>query len=128
MAAAVGGVALASVLPTLVIGLLGGAVADVADRRRLVLWCTAAASLVSVALTVQALPTRGGTGQLPALNPLVAIQAGLQALRAPALRTFAPALLTPSQLPPGSPSPSSRTRSASSGGQPSPGCWPRSAG
>lgn len=99
--AAVGAVALATVLPTLVIGIVGGAVADAGDRRRLVLSCTAAASLVSVALTVSAWPTGGARGQLAALYLLVALQAGLQALRAPAQRTFAPSLLAASQLPAG---------------------------
>src|SRR5215469_4395442 len=51
---AVGAIGLAEVLPTLVIGLLGGSLADSLDRRRLVIATTGCLTAVSAALAAQA--------------------------------------------------------------------------
>ncbi|HXO23940.1 MAG TPA: MFS transporter, partial [Streptosporangiaceae bacterium] len=52
--AAVGLVALVTLLPLLAVGLFGGALIDAVDTRRLVLGCTSALAAVSALLTVQA--------------------------------------------------------------------------
>ena len=51
--AAVGLVALATLLPLLAVGLFGGALIDAVDTRRLVLGCTSALAAVSALLTVR---------------------------------------------------------------------------
>ncbi len=89
---AVGLVGLATALPLLVLGLLGGSIADALDRRRLVLATSAALALLSLALAGQAL---AGLRQLWLLYLLVALQSALTAVQAPATRTFAPRLLGP---------------------------------
>src|SRR5580704_1462063 len=50
---AVGALGLAEVVPTLVVGLLGGPVADAMDRRKLVLITTSSAAVVGAAFTAQ---------------------------------------------------------------------------
>src|ERR1700733_11502960 len=52
--AAVGLVALATLLPLLAVGVLGGALIDAVDTRRLTLGCTSALAAISALLTVQA--------------------------------------------------------------------------
>jgi hypothetical protein len=54
-AAAVGLVGLAGLLPLVVFGLYGGAIADAVDRRRLVLVTTSGQALLAAVLVVQAL-------------------------------------------------------------------------
>ena len=95
---AVGLIGLAQMVPTLLIGLLGGSLADAVDRRRLVLVISCCLAAVAAALTVQAY---AGLGQVWLLYLLVAIQSGLMAISAPARQTFIPKLLAPGQLPAG---------------------------
>lgn len=95
---AVGLIGLAQMVPTLLIGLLGGSLADAVDRRRLVLIISCCLAVVAAALTVQAY---AGLGQVWLLYLLVAIQSGLMAISAPARQTFIPKLLSPGQLPAG---------------------------
>jgi MFS family permease len=82
-------------VPTLFLGLLGGSIADTADRRKLALAMTVALSGVSALLAIQAF---AGFGRLWPLYLLVTVQAMLSAVAAPACRTFMPKLLPPEQL------------------------------
>ncbi len=94
-AAAVGLVGVAGLLPLIIFGLYGGAVADAVDRRRLVLATTAAQAVLSSVLLAQAV---AGVGWLWLLYVIVAFQAGLFALDSPARQAFVPRLLPPEQL------------------------------
>ncbi len=82
-------------VPLLVVGLLGGSIADVADRRRLALVTSAGLMAVSAAFAAQAY---AGFGRLWLLYVLAMMQAALQAIGAPARRTFVPRLVPPEQL------------------------------
>jgi MFS family permease len=95
---AVGALGLARLLPTLAIGLLGGSLADRTDRRQLVLVTSSGLAALSALLAVQAL---AGWRQLWLLYVLVALQAAVTAVDAPARRTFTPRLLPGSLLPAG---------------------------
>jgi len=88
----VGLVGLAAALPLLVLGLLGGSIADAFDRRRLVLATSGALAVLSLASAGQAL---AGLRSVWLLCLLVAGQSVLNAVQAPASRTFAPRLLGP---------------------------------
>jgi len=89
---AVGLVGLAAALPLLVLGLLGGSIADALDRRTLVLATSGALAVLSLALAGQAL---AGLRLVWLLYLLVAVQSALNAVQAPSSRTFAPRLLGP---------------------------------
>jgi MFS family permease len=95
---AVGAIGLAKAAPMIVFGLVGGALADAVDRRRLVLLTTVGQLLVAGLLTAQAL---AGIGSLGLLLVLVALQAAGGALGAPARRTFVARLLPAEQVGPG---------------------------
>jgi MFS family permease len=82
-------------IPVLIIGLLGGSIADVVDRRKLALLATAALMAVSAAFAAQAY---AGFGQLWPLYLLAMVQAVLQATSAPSRQTFVPRLVPPAQL------------------------------
>jgi MFS family permease len=82
-------------VPVLVVGLLGGAIADSVDRRRLGLVTSALLMAVSAAFAAQAY---ADLGQLWLLYALAMVQAVLQAIGAPARRTFTPRLVPPEQL------------------------------
>lgn len=92
----VGAVGLAALLPMVVFGLYGGAVADAMDRRRLVLLVACGSALVSAVLVVQAL---AGWNSLWVLYGCVAVQAGLFAVDLPARRALMPRLVDPGDLP-----------------------------
>ena len=93
---AVGLVGLAGLLPLVLFGLYGGAVADAVDRRRLVLFTTSGQALLAVVLLAQAL---AGLEQTWLLYAVVACQAGLFALDSPARQAFVPRLLPVGLLP-----------------------------
>lgn len=95
---AVGAIGLAQMVPTLLIGLLGGSLADSFDRRKLVLVVTCCLTAVSAVLAVQAY---AGLRLVWLLYALVAVQASLYSISGPARQTFIPALLPPAQLPAG---------------------------
>ncbi|MCU1594114.1 MAG: transporter [Frankiales bacterium] len=95
-AAAVGLVGLAGLVPLIVFGLYGGAVADAVDRRRLVLVTTSAQAVLSAVLLAQAL---AGLHWTWLLYLVVAIQAGLFALDSPARQAFVPRLVAKQMLP-----------------------------
>ena len=82
-------------VPVLIVGLLGGAIADSVDRRRLALAVSVCLMAVSAAFAAQAY---AAIGQLWLLYALALVQAVLQAISAPARRTFMPRLVPPEQL------------------------------
>jgi MFS family permease len=95
-AAAVGLVGVAGLVPLIVLGLYGGAVADAVDRRKLVLVTTAAQAFLSAVLLWQA---AAGVHWIWLLYAIVAAQSGLFALDSPARQAFVPRLLPPELLP-----------------------------
>jgi len=82
-------------VPVLIVGLLGGSVADAVDRRRLALVTTACLMAVSAGFAVQAYAQ---FRQLWLLYALAMVQATLQATGAPARRTFVARLVPSEQL------------------------------
>ncbi len=92
---AVGALGLAAMLPTLLIGLLGGSLADLVERRRLVLITSAGLAAVSAGLSAVAW---AGLRQVWPLYALAAVLAALNAVDRPARATFTPSLLRPGQL------------------------------
>jgi MFS family permease len=97
-ALAVGAIGIASVVPTLTVGLLGGSLADAMDRRKLVLAATCGQAAISAALAAQAI---AGASAIWLLYGLVALSSALTAINQPARRTFIPSLLGPDLLPAG---------------------------
>ena len=95
-AAAVGLVGLAGLLPLIVFGLYGGAIADAVDRRKLVLLTVSGQLLLSLVLVAQAV---AGLGQTWLLYAVVACQAALFAIDSPARQAFVPRLLPTELLP-----------------------------
>jgi MFS family permease len=92
---AVGAIGLAQAVPMVVFGLLGGALADAVDRRRLVLLTTTGQILSAGLLTGQAI---AGVGSLPVVLALVSFQAACGGLGAPARKTFVVRLLPEDQV------------------------------
>ena len=95
---AVGVLGLAIAVPAIAVALAGGAVVDATDRRTTVLTATVLQVAVSGALAFQAF---AGLDQIWLLYCLVAAQSAIDAVRAPASRTFMPSLLRRDQLPAG---------------------------
>ena len=93
---AVGMLGLAALVPLVVFGIIGGAIADAMDRRRLVLMTSAGAAVVSMLLLLQAVLD---VGQPWLLYVLVFAQAALFAVDSPARRSLIPRLIAPSQIP-----------------------------
>jgi MFS family permease len=94
--AAVGLVGVAGLLPLIVFGLYGGAIADAVDRRTLVLVTTTGQLLLAVVLVVQAALDVGSVGLL---YLVVAGQAAFSAVDSPARQAFVPRLLRKELLP-----------------------------
>jgi MFS family permease len=92
---AVGLIGVAQMVPTLVVGLLGGPVTDALDRRKLVLVTSTGLAVVSAALAAQAF---AGLDLVWPLYALVATASGLSAIGQPARSTLVPSLLPASQL------------------------------
>lgn len=92
---AVGAIGVATVVPTLTIGMFGGSLADAVDRRKLVLLTTGGQAAVSALLAAQAFAT---VSSVWLLYVLVAASSSLSAINNPARRTFVPSLLRPDQL------------------------------
>jgi len=88
---AVGMLGVAQMVPTLAVGLLGGPVTDVMDRRKLVLATSGCLAAVSAVLAAQAL---AGLGMAWVLYALTAAQSALSAVDRPARGTFVPSLLS----------------------------------
>lgn len=92
----VGLVGFCSLIPLVVFGLYGGAVADVVDRRKLGLFSAAGATCLSVVLAVTALLHLRMVGLLYAV---VALQAVCFAMNSPARSSMIPRLLPADRLP-----------------------------
>lgn len=92
---AVGAIGLAQAVPMIVFGMVGGALADAIDRRRLVLVTTLGQMAVAGLLAAQAF---AGLDSLAVLLGLVALHSAAGALGAPARRTFAARLLPADQV------------------------------
>ncbi|MGI5170957.1 MFS transporter [Spirillospora sp. CA-253888] len=90
-----GAIGLATGVPMLVFGLVGGALADAVDRRSLVRATTAGQVLAAAGLVAQA---AAGNRSVAVLLALVAVRSGCGALGAPALRTFPVRLLPADQV------------------------------
>ncbi|MDQ2846477.1 MAG: MFS transporter [Actinomycetota bacterium] len=90
-----GAVGIAQAVPMVVVGLIGGGLADRIDRRRLVLRTTVGQFSVSILLALQ-----GFDGHLPVLGvlALVSLQTCFVAVGGPAGRTFTPRLLPKQQV------------------------------
>ncbi len=96
--AAVGAVGLAFAIPAITVGMVGGALIDSVDRRKLVLVTSVLQAMVSLAFAVQAF---AGMDALWLLYALTALQGGVGAINAPARRTFMPRLLRRELVPAG---------------------------
>jgi MFS family permease len=92
--AAVGGIAVATLIPMVLIALPGGSLADRFDRRRLVLVMTVLAAAVSALLFFYA---ELRVAWVWPLYGLVAVQSAVSAVSAPARTTFVPRLVGPEQ-------------------------------
>lgn len=93
----VGLTSMVALVPLIVFGLLGGAIADAMDRRLLLLLTGSGLAVVSLALWAQALLP--GARSLPVLWTLVGVQSALFAVNAPARSTVIPALLRSALVP-----------------------------
>jgi MFS family permease len=92
----VGLVGVFALVPLVVLGLYGGAIADAVDRRTLALVASAGLWTVSVALAVQAFA--GATSVWP-LYACIAVQSGFYAVNNPARSAMVPRLLDKHLLP-----------------------------
>ncbi|MEU5160823.1 MFS transporter [Streptomyces sp. NPDC020875] len=93
-----GAIGLATGVPMVVFGLLGGVLADSVDRRAVVRATTVGQLLAAAGLCAQAL---ADNRSVPVLFALIALSAACGALGAPARRTFAVRLLPGDQVPAG---------------------------
>ncbi len=93
----VGVTSVVALVPLIVFGLLGGAIADSMDRRRLMLITSAGAAVTSVLLAVQVLLP--GEGNLALLWVLTACVSGFAAVNQPARSAVIPALVGPAAVP-----------------------------
>lgn len=93
----VGITSIVALVPLVVFGLLGGAIADAMDRRVLLLITAGGTAVTSVLLWVQALLPGGGP--LWSLWVLVAVQSGFFAVNSPTRSAVIPRLLPLEQVP-----------------------------
>ncbi|MCA1666791.1 MAG: MFS transporter [Thermomicrobia bacterium] len=93
---AVGMIGLVVAVPLIGLGLVGGAIADAFDRRRLVMVTTTFLAVISLLFAGQAMLD---LRQLWLLYVLIAVQSCLAAIDQPARRTFVPRLLPPGRIP-----------------------------
>jgi MFS family permease len=93
----VGVTSVVALVPLIVFGLLGGAIADAMDRRRLMLITSTGAAVTSALLAVQAvLP---GRGHLAVLWVLTACVSGFAAVNQPTRAAVIPAIVGPAGVP-----------------------------
>jgi MFS family permease len=90
-----GAIGLATAVPLLALGLVGGHLADVHDRRTIMRLAAAGQLLAAVGLVAQAL---AGNRSVWVLLGLVSLGAACNALGSPARRTVPPRLLPPDQV------------------------------
>lgn len=95
-AAAVGAIGAVELIPLLVFGLYGGALADAWDKRKLIVWTEAGQGLLSVALLINVLLPH------PAVWPLyvvAALSSALVSVQRPALDSLWPRIVAHDHLP-----------------------------
>ncbi|AZS87650.1 MFS transporter [Streptomyces griseoviridis] len=95
-AAAVGAIGAVELVPLIVFGLYGGALADAMDKRKLIVWTEAGQGLLSVALLVNSLLPH------PVVWPLyvvAALSSALVSVQRPALDSLFPRLVAHEHLP-----------------------------
>jgi MFS family permease len=95
-AAAVGAIGAVELVPLVVCGLYGGALADALDKRRLIVWTEAGQGLLSAALLIDALLPH------PAVWPLyviAALSSALVSVQRPALDSLLPRIVDHADLP-----------------------------
>ncbi|WP_199822716.1 MFS transporter [Streptomyces sp. NRRL WC-3744] len=95
-AAAVGAIGAVELLPLIVFGLYGGALADALDKRKLIVWTEAGQGLLSAALLLNALLPR------PAVWPLyvvAALSSALVSVQRPALDSLWPRIVAHDDMP-----------------------------
>jgi MFS family permease len=92
----VGVTSVVALVPLIVFGLLGGAIADAMDRRRLMLITSSGAAVTSALLAFQALLPGGGN--LALLWVLTACVSGFSAVNQPTRTAVIPALVGPSGI------------------------------
>ncbi|WP_369030815.1 MULTISPECIES: MFS transporter [Streptomyces] len=95
-AAAVGAIGAVELIPLIVFGLYGGALADAADKRKLILWTEAGQGLLCAVLLVNALLPD------PLIWPLyvvAALTSALGSVQRPALDSLMPRIVAHEQLP-----------------------------
>src|SRR3954468_10632074 len=90
----VGVTSIVALVPLIVFGLLGGAIADAMDRRKLMLITSSGAAVTSALLALQALLPGGGN--LAVLWVLTAFVSGFAAVNQPTRSAVIPALVGPS--------------------------------
>jgi MFS family permease len=93
----VGVTSVVALVPLIVFGLLGGAISDAMDRRRLMLITSTGAAVTSALLAVQALLPGGGN--LAVLWVLTACVSGFAAVNQPTRAAVIPALVGPQEVP-----------------------------
>lgn len=93
-----GSVALAQLVPMLVVGLWGGAVADRADRRSILMVTTIVQIVLALLLTAQALWLGTSPSSLTPVLVLVALMAAVRSVAAPAGMGVIPRLLPTDQV------------------------------
>jgi MFS family permease len=93
----VGVTSIVALVPLIVFGLLGGAIADAMDRRKLMLVTSAGAAVTSALLAVQALLPGGG--HLVLLWLLTAFVSGFAAVNQPTRSAVIPAIVGPAGVP-----------------------------
>ena len=93
----VGVTSVVALVPLIVFGLLGGAIADAMDRRRLMLITSTGAAVTSALLAVQALLPGGGN--LALLWVLTAFVSGFAAVNQPTRSAVIPAIVGPAGVP-----------------------------
>jgi MFS family permease len=93
----VGVTSIVALVPLVVFGLLGGAIADAMDRRRLMLVTSVGAALTSALLAAQALLPGGGN--LALLWVLTAFVSGFAAVNQPTRSAVIPAIVGPAGVP-----------------------------
>lgn len=93
----VGVTSIVALVPLMVFGLLGGAIADSMDRRRLMLITSVGAAVTSVLLALQALLP--GEGNLAVLWVLTACVSAFAAVNQPTRSAVIPALVGPAGVP-----------------------------
>jgi MFS family permease len=93
---AVGLVALFELVPVLGLGLVGGAIADAVDRRKLLLWANVGQAAATALLALNARP---GVEHLWLIYVLASVRAGLSTVGGPAFDSTIPRLVPKALLP-----------------------------